>query len=98
MTWTQLRGGTKNQREKKNHLKINTILCKKSYYYIHININVLNVFSVYCPFFIFNTRIIFKSTAKIVYYFEVRVTQCLILEVNGDMNQKRLRTIAIINL
>lgn len=72
------RGDTKINKKRKNKLKINTFLReKKSYYYILININV---------FFDF------KYKAKIVYYFDVRATQCLILVVEGDVNEKRLRT------
>jgi hypothetical protein len=36
-----------------------------------------------------------RITIEIIYYFDVRLTQFLIIVAKGDMNKKRMRIIAI---
>jgi hypothetical protein len=52
---------------------------------------VLIIFLCIVFFFFVISRIILKYTVKIIYYFDVRVSQSFILVAEGEMNEKRTR-------
>jgi len=66
-----------------NHIISHSKYIKHLYHHRHVHNTPQS------SYLFFNRRIILKYTAKIVYYFDVRVTQCLILVVTSLSPQLR---------